>query len=124
MPIVRFKTIEQGFLVVFELITSGMSPRYLEKSPPNAAKFPFLQEMFKEAHKTVFVAILRHPIAILRKRFFGFGGKMRQYRTKEKLRRSLEDRLGCWYVRGVCLKVVLLKNAITSIVNWLDCVPH
>eukprot|EP00750_Incisomonas_marina_P019888 INCI3646.2.p1 GENE.INCI3646.2~~INCI3646.2.p1 ORF type:complete len:729 (+),score=115.38 INCI3646.2:227-2413(+) len=85
---------------------------YLEKSPPNAAKFPFLQEMFKEAHKTVFVAILRHPIAILRKRFFGFGGKMRQYRTKEKLRRSLEDRLGCWFrlYRELQTSVTRLKN--------------
>lgn len=73
--------------------------RYLEKSPPNAAKFTFLQEMFKDAGKTVFVAILRHPIAILRKRFFGFGGKIRHYRTKEQLLKALDDKLGCWYVR-------------------------
>ena len=72
--------------------------RYLEKSPPNAAKFPFLQAMFKDAARTVFVALVRHPVGILRGRFHGFEGKPKEYNNPAELANSLRTRLECWWV--------------------------
>ena len=37
---------------------------YLEKSPPNIARFPYLQSMFKKARRVAFLAILKHPIFV------------------------------------------------------------
>lgn len=81
---------------------------YLEKSPPNAAKFPFLQEMFRDAGRTVFISTIRHPIAVLHNRFFGFGGKNHgeaetaaetaSITSQDKLRHHFERKMTCWLV--------------------------
>jgi len=37
---------------------------YIEKSPPNVARFPFLQNMFKDARKVLFLAIMKNPLSL------------------------------------------------------------
>ena len=81
---------------------------YIEKSPPNIAKFLFLQSIFKESQRNIFVAVVRHPVALLYKRFFGFGGKdggdselletTAKHSTKDHLQNAMALRLDCWSV--------------------------
>ncbi len=73
---------------------------YVEKSPPNIAKFAFLQAIFKDAGSTVFIAVVRHPIALMRARFFGFGGKEtgKNEIDQDYLRENWRNKLDCWWV--------------------------
>ena len=80
---------------------------YLHTGPPNIAKFPFLQELFRDARRTVFLAVVRHPIALLRKRFFGLGQDQgddslteatAKYTTKSDLAMYFDYKMSCWSV--------------------------
>lgn len=83
---------------VVALLSASWDSSYLEKSPPNAAKFLFLQEMFRDAKRTVFVALVRHPTAIMRKRITGFGAASGKASSRHNLEQAFHRRMECWYV--------------------------
>ena len=46
------------------------------------------------------MALVRHPVAIMRGRFFGFGGKVHEHpASRAQLEGSFRNKMQCWCVR-------------------------
>ena len=66
---------------------------YVEKSPPDIAKFPLLQALFHRAKRTVFFGILRHPLAPLMDLYTSAKKKKE---SRAALKSYVGRHLDCW----------------------------